>query len=341
MSDIHGDLDLLKKLLVKMNVREQDILMMNGDLCEKGPNSLGVIRYVMDLCHQQSVYITLGNNDAIMLHLLHENEKLMPYLQRQPFSLIHEMLAEKQQRLENFSSIKEVSLFCKQHFLTELNWLNNLLHAYESEQFIIIHAGIEKRADWRQTTLMNAYALPSFYTEGHLEHKMVVVGHWPTNNYLRDEGSHHNPIIDHKQRILSLDGGLHIKQYGQLNGVTLENGIFHTTYVDHLTRVKQIIQPYANNKDRGTISWPHYAVEKKEERTHFTLCYHRIHETTYWIKNEHLVFEDETWQCKGDVSATFLTVREGETVYMLDDQCSGYDLVKKDGYIGWIPKACT
>lgn len=324
-----------------MNYTDSDILILNGDLCEKGQNSLGVIRYVMDLSHQHSVYTTLGNNDMIMLHLLNENEQLMPYLQRQPFSLIHEMLAEQNQELGNYSSVKEISDFLKRHYSQELQWIKQLHHALESEHFIIIHAGIEKIADWRETTLTNAYAFPAFYEQGHNENKIVVVGHWPTSNYLSKKHSHNNPIIDLNRRIISLDGGLHVKQNGQLNGVTFEADEYTTTYVDQLSCVKSIIRSFSDDTSIGTINWPHYNVEKIEEREHFTLCYNIKFETSYWIKNEYLIYKDETWQCKGDLSASFLTVSEGDDVYILDDQCSGFDLVKKDGYIGWIPKSCT
>ncbi|MDT3495624.1 metallophosphoesterase, partial [Bacillus toyonensis] len=49
ISDIHGELNLLKELLHKVNFKNEDYLIINGDLCEKGSDSIGVVDYVMDL----------------------------------------------------------------------------------------------------------------------------------------------------------------------------------------------------------------------------------------------------------------------------------------------------
>ena len=39
ISDIHGEIDLLKKLLNKVNFHQDDYLIINGDMCEKGTSS--------------------------------------------------------------------------------------------------------------------------------------------------------------------------------------------------------------------------------------------------------------------------------------------------------------
>ncbi|MFV5913666.1 metallophosphoesterase, partial [Bacillus cereus] len=36
ISDIHGELNLLKEALHKVNFKDEDYLIINGDLCEKG-----------------------------------------------------------------------------------------------------------------------------------------------------------------------------------------------------------------------------------------------------------------------------------------------------------------
>lgn len=41
VSDIHGELDLFLELLEDVQFNEEDYLIINGDLCEKGRNSNG------------------------------------------------------------------------------------------------------------------------------------------------------------------------------------------------------------------------------------------------------------------------------------------------------------
>ena len=49
VSDIHGNLPYLKGLLKKIRFDADDILIIDGDFLEKGPDSLGTLRYIMQL----------------------------------------------------------------------------------------------------------------------------------------------------------------------------------------------------------------------------------------------------------------------------------------------------
>ena len=69
-SDIHGQLGHLKGALETANFSKDDILFIIGDMIEKGPNSLGVLRYVMELCETHTVYPLIGNVDAHRLEMI-------------------------------------------------------------------------------------------------------------------------------------------------------------------------------------------------------------------------------------------------------------------------------
>ena len=61
ISDIHGELNLLKSTLHKVNFKDEDYLIINGDLCEKGRDSVGVVNYVMNLVKNNSkVHVVEG-----------------------------------------------------------------------------------------------------------------------------------------------------------------------------------------------------------------------------------------------------------------------------------------
>ena len=61
ISDIHGHRAWLEKLLKKVDFSEKDILIIVGDMIEKGPESLNTIRYIMELCEKYTVYPMMGN----------------------------------------------------------------------------------------------------------------------------------------------------------------------------------------------------------------------------------------------------------------------------------------
>ena len=71
-SDIHGHLDYLRKVLEMAAFSEEDLLIIVGDMIEKGNNSLGTVRYIMELCKKGNVIPLIGNVDAYRLKLIGE-----------------------------------------------------------------------------------------------------------------------------------------------------------------------------------------------------------------------------------------------------------------------------
>lgn len=66
MGDIHGCFDEFKMLLTKVAFNHQtDQLYLVGDLINRGPKSLEVMRYL--LAHQDSIFPVLGNHDLSYL----------------------------------------------------------------------------------------------------------------------------------------------------------------------------------------------------------------------------------------------------------------------------------
>ena len=65
VSDIHGNLPFLKGLLDAVRFSPADVLILVGDLLEKGRDSLATLRYVMELGRTNTVYPLCGNYDHI------------------------------------------------------------------------------------------------------------------------------------------------------------------------------------------------------------------------------------------------------------------------------------
>lgn len=71
VSDIHASKELFIRLLDKVVYTSEDYLFINGDLCEKGPNSLEAVRYAMELEQSSNrVFITKGNCDILFQYVL-------------------------------------------------------------------------------------------------------------------------------------------------------------------------------------------------------------------------------------------------------------------------------
>ena len=70
ISDVHGSLSLLKALLHKVELKPDDLLILVGDLTEKGEKSLETLRFVMELRKTIEVHAVIGNVDATNLRLV-------------------------------------------------------------------------------------------------------------------------------------------------------------------------------------------------------------------------------------------------------------------------------
>ena len=63
ISDIHGELDLLKRLLKKVDFCKNDALILIGDLYAKGSQPLETLDFLLDFIIRSNVYALYGNTD--------------------------------------------------------------------------------------------------------------------------------------------------------------------------------------------------------------------------------------------------------------------------------------
>ena len=65
MSDLHGHYNLFLQMLEKINFTEDDELFILGDIIDRGPKSLELIRYIME--HRKNIHLIKGNHEAMMI----------------------------------------------------------------------------------------------------------------------------------------------------------------------------------------------------------------------------------------------------------------------------------
>ena len=337
-SDIHANLPLFQELLAKVNYTTDDYLFINGDLCEKGPDSLSTVEFARKLyAESDRVFITKGNCDVVHDYVFNHVEGIKNYMRNRKNSVLNEMLNRNEKTLDEFETLEDLGQYYRSHFGEMLDWLDQLPIAYETDDFIIIHAGVEDIPDWRKTSREFALYTSSFYEQGHQADKTVIVGHWPVVNYRANTVSSNCPIIDLEKRIIAIDGGNQIKQDGQLNALVIDGEEITYTYVDELIE-KTISRSHTDDRGRvGTVTYPNYELRIVQEEDYFTLCENSNLGIEQWVKNEFI----QDSKCSNDLSTTFLSVEKGDTVSIIDDRHDGYTLVKSNsGDVGWIPKDC-
>lgn len=343
ISDIHGELDLLKELLEKVSFNSDDYLIINGDLCEKGLNSSGVVGYLMELAKaNKKVHVTEGNCDALVEELLNESPTFIDYLRFRPNSIFNEWLKQIGYRMHEHTTVQEVKELLLPHFSDEIKWLVELPTAIETKQYLFVHAGIENKSKWQETDREIALTMQAFLEEEHQAEQFVIVGHWPVSNYPANIEVN-NPIINYDKKMIAIDGGNNVKDTGQLNAFIIDKrndgDLFSYTYVDKFPTSKVIADFQSDSESVGVINYPNYEVKPLKAGKDFTLCEQVKTSKMLSIKNEYVKQAvDARYFVKTDLSCAELSVEKGDNVAIIDNTCSGYVLVKKDGVVGWVSK---
>lgn len=80
IGDIHGCLTSLEALIELVDPSPEDALITLGDLVDRGPNSKGVIDFLIDLNHSNPLINLLGNHDLVMLQARQNRQTLHDWL---------------------------------------------------------------------------------------------------------------------------------------------------------------------------------------------------------------------------------------------------------------------
>ena len=315
-SDIHSDLDGFRALLEKMEYTPQvDTLVIIGDLVQKGTQNLGTVRCIMELVKSQNVFVLMGNNDLFTLE--GNDEEIFNHFKRHfGRTVLYESAVALglplPETVEEAHAVREQA---ERAFAAEFDFLRSLPHILETDKFLFAHAGLADESLEHQD-LEYVLATPRFHeTAEHRFSKLLLVGHWPSSNY-RADSLNYAPLYNAECNTLSIDGGTNLKDFGQLNGVILDNETGEWTWVcvDNFPKLRA---PHAQAPHGGTaITWPENAVELIERGDEFSLCRALKNGAEMDIPNGFL-YEDEHGLCSVDITDARLGVREGETLSVL------------------------
>jgi len=140
--DIHGSLKTLQALINYMIVpKKDDELFFLGDFIDRGPDSKGVIDYVMELEKKHKVDYLVGNHEFFCIKSFEEDSKrrlfsLKPYIQRE-----WETYGGKE-TLKSFG-VKRPKDIPQMY----IDWMNKGKYFIETEKYVLVHAGMNFNID--------------------------------------------------------------------------------------------------------------------------------------------------------------------------------------------------
>lgn len=224
LSDVHGKLDYLQGLLNRVDFSRDDVLIIVGDILEKGPDPLGTLRYIMALSERYEVHSVCGNCDFWQDFCDNEPDERMDawYLQYLVGKnrgwgdgLIAQMLHILGIPIAPDMDLTAAKDAVREAFVPEFAFLRALPHIIETEDYVFVHS-----AYLPERGAFACMKTDRYRDLGRKHEKWTIVGHWPVVLYGGDTTCA-QPIIDRETRLVSIDGGCVLKDDGQLNALLL------------------------------------------------------------------------------------------------------------------------
>lgn len=177
--DIHGCFKTLEALIKQIDLRESDHLYFLGDYVNKGPHSLEVLKFIIDLKKYRSVFPLLGNHDLLLLDYLNSKSEV-------PFG----------EHSLNYSSLTVDDRTEISRFLEELH------HYFILDRFILVHAGLNFNLTNPFLGLEEILNIRHFhYDSNKAQNKTIIHGHYP------HAFSEIESAINKLSKIIPLDNG--------------------------------------------------------------------------------------------------------------------------------------
>lgn len=136
ISDLHGQYDLFLKLLEKINLKREDLLVIMGDICDRGEKSYEIyMKCIKMIKLGYNLKFILGNHEDMLLEDL-ENDYPLRY--ETEFSIY---------RNSKYFNKRSMEEWYKENFFKEIKWLVKWLKnsplIISGNENIFVHAGLD------------------------------------------------------------------------------------------------------------------------------------------------------------------------------------------------------
>ena len=181
MSDIHGQYDLFLKMLDRINLKREDLLVIIGDICDRGKKSYEIYMKCMKMIKLgYNLKFILGNHEDMLLEDL-ENDYPIRY--ETEYSVF---------RNSKYFENKDMKDWHEENFLEEIEWLvkwlKNCPLIISGNENIFVHAGLDlKKVLEKQEKETVLWTREEFWLMENVEleeykGKNIYFGHTPNIN---------------------------------------------------------------------------------------------------------------------------------------------------------------
>ena len=222
--DIHGCSKTLRSLIENaIKPSRWDELIFLGDYIDRGPDSKGVIDYIMSLQHKEyDIRLLMGNHEEYCVKAWDEDKNKTRFLGLS--------FRTKTQKMWELHGGKETLASFKVDFASEIaekyiDWMRNLSLYIETEKHILVHAGMNFSIDDPFTDRFAMLWTKEFkVVPSKIRNKKVIHGHTPVDLEFMD-----HVIKSDSYHFIDLDNGVYMLNragYGNLIAYELNSNTY-------------------------------------------------------------------------------------------------------------------
>lgn len=185
IGDVHGCLDLLRGLEAKIAKDAQQyqcdvVVIYLGDMIDRGPDSFGVIEYLMSAPPPRLKRICLmGNHEDQMLHFLRKPASTPEWLDFGGVETLVSYGAPVRSICGSTLKGRKIGFLLERIIPKEhMEFLKNLPQAVEMKDYFLSHAGINPAKKLRKQTYRDlVWGTEAFFRIPQRYEKLIVFGH--------------------------------------------------------------------------------------------------------------------------------------------------------------------
>lgn len=193
LTDIHGRFDLFEKLIGKIDLKKEDLLLILGDSCDRGKFSFELYNWYKDMIHRgYNIIHLMGNHENMLFESISDENSCLNWLYNGGNVTVKSFF-------EHQTEEKTIDEYWKNNKFYEEKWLFNFIekmpHIIESKNHLFVHAGIDFSKNLEDQEIKYLLWTRDDWYKKNNTGKIVYYGHTPQKD------------ISIKNNCINLDSG--------------------------------------------------------------------------------------------------------------------------------------
>ncbi len=170
IGDIHGSIKSLKTIFEQGLIKQGDKVVFLGDYVDRGPDSKGVLDWLIENSNVFDFEFILGNHEIMMTTAKSSPERLVEWL-----------------HFGGSSTLDSYKIGDDQNWMNKIDkthwdFIDSCLHYLEIGEFIFVHAGLERNMDLEEQNKHHLFWKKFEEPEIYDPRKTLICGHTSRKN---------------------------------------------------------------------------------------------------------------------------------------------------------------